>query len=72
MSQAHMALVDEVLRLPLEKIGKAVSYVRFLGQEAEAELWLDDLEEDELHRLRAGEFVDSADLLARIEGLVDD
>ena len=73
MSQAHMTLYDEISRLPIEKIGKALSFVRYLKQEADMELLLDPTEENELHDLRmSGDFVDASRLLAKIQGMPDD
>ena len=70
MSQAHEILFDEISRLPFEKVGKALSFVRYLEKEAEAELLLDPAEESELHELRvSGDFVSSSDILAKIKGL---
>jgi hypothetical protein len=37
MTQAHQLLFDEVSRLPIEQIEKAISYIRFLGQEQESD-----------------------------------
>ena len=71
MSQAF--LYDEIVRLPLNKIGKALSYVRYLEQEPDEELFLDTAEESELHALRtSGNFTDALDLLSRIKELPDD
>jgi len=73
MSFAQRALFDEIAKLPLEKIGKVLSFVRYLEQEPESELLLDPAEELELHQLLAGDaFVDASDVLAKIEALPDD
>ena len=73
MTQEHQNLYDEISRLPYEKIGKAISYIRYLEQEAEAEL---SLAQDEVAELRSllvsGEFSDSDELLAKIEALPND
>jgi len=73
MTQAHKSLYDEITRLPLEKVGKALSFVRYLEQEKEPELLLDLDEEVELHQILAGDlFVDASDVLDRIKALPDD
>jgi len=73
MTQAHKSLYDEISRLPLEKIGKALSFVRYLAQEPEMEPFLDLAEEAELHGLLAsGDFVDASEVLAKIMDLPDD
>jgi len=73
MHMQREMLVEEVARLPLEKVGKAISFIRYLERETDAELWLDPAEEAELRlALASGETVDSAELLAKIEGLPDD
>ena len=64
MSQVQDLLYNEISQLPIEKMGKVLSFVRYLKQEAEEELWLDPSEEDELHELRtSGDFVDASDVL---------
>ena len=71
--QAHKFLYDEIIKLPPEKVGKALSFVRYLVQEPEAELFLDTMEEIELHELRiSDDFVDSSDILAKIMELSND
>jgi len=73
MSQANRFLYEEISRLPLEKVGKALSYVRYLKNEAEDGLFIDMLEENELHDLRtSSNFVDSSEVLAKIEELPND
>ena len=73
MTQAHRFLFDEVAKLPLEKIGKAISFIRFLEQEQDLELVFADNEEEELHELlESGDFVDASELMARIKALPDD
>ena len=73
MTQAHKVLYDEISKLPLEKVGKAISFVRYLEQEADAELFLDPLEENELHNLRTSDdFVYTSDILAKIKELPND
>ena len=67
MSHAHKFLYDEISKLPFEKAGKALSFVRYLEQEAEIELLLDPTEEDALYALRtSGDFVDASEELAKI------
>ena len=73
MSQAHQTLFDEFSKLPLEKVGKALSYIRFLEQEPEIVLWIDPEEEEELNRsIALGEYVDASVVLAQIMELPDD
>ena len=67
MTQAHRFLYDEVSKLPLEKICKAISFIRFLEQEPEQELILDADEEIELHELLASDdLVEAVEVLAKI------
>ena len=73
MTQAHRFLYDEVSRLPLEKIDKAVSFIRFLEQEPEQELIFAAGEEAELRELLASDdLADANELLAKIKALPDD
>jgi hypothetical protein len=73
MTQAHQILFEEISKLPLEKLGKALSYVRYLGQEPEAELFLEPVEEKELYEILATEDgINSSEMFAMIEGLPDD
>jgi len=73
MEQARQLLVDEVSRLPLEKVGKALSFLRYLEQEPEPVLLIDPVEENELHELLAsGDFVSSSELKAKIEAMPND
>ena len=73
MTQAHQLLYDEIVRLPIEKIGKAISFIRYLDQEPEPELVLEQAEETELHELlSSGGTVDASDVLAKIRELPDD
>jgi hypothetical protein len=73
MTQAHQILFEEISKLPLEKLGKALSYVRYLGQEPEAELFLEPVEEKELYEILAIEDgINSSEMFAMIEGLPDD
>jgi hypothetical protein len=70
MQQAQNILFDRISKLPLEKVGKALSFVRYLEQEPEPELLFDPVEETELRELLdSGDFVDSSALLAKIKGL---
>jgi hypothetical protein len=72
MTQAHRFLYDEVSRLPIEKIGKAISFIRFLEQEPEPELILAEDEESELHELlTSGDLTDATELLEKIKALPD-
>ena len=73
MTQAHKSLYIEIAKLPLEKVGKALSFIRYLEQEAEPELLLDPAEELELHQLLAnGSFVNASEVLEKIKALPDD
>ena len=73
MSISHQTLINEISKLPLNKVGKALSYVRYLEQETESDIILDPDEENELYSLYAsGEFVDSSDVLGKIRELPDD
>ena len=73
MLQSKKILFYEISKLPVEKIGKAISFIRYLSQEAEDELFLDEDEEIELHNLlNSSDFVSSKDMLAKIEELPND
>ncbi len=73
MQEFNQLLYDEISKLPLEKIGKALSYVRYLKQEPEVVLVLTPDEEKELDDLYAsGDFVSSEEVLAMIEAMPDD
>jgi len=73
MTQTQKYLCDTILKLPVDKVGKVLSFVRYLEQEPEAELFLDPVEESELYELLAsGDLVDSAALLTKIRDLPDD
>ena len=73
MTQPHRILFEEISKLPLEKVGKALSFVRYLKQEKEPELPLDPAEESELHEtLTSGEMVDASQVLSKIMELPDD
>jgi len=72
MYQANKVLYDEISRLPIEKVVKALSYVRYLENEAEEELFISEEEEAKLHELRkSGDFISSEEMLAKIKGLSD-
>jgi hypothetical protein len=73
MTHSHKYLYDKISKLPLEKIGKALSFVRYLEQEPETELVLEPTEEDELYALlNSGNIINSSELLVRIKELPDD
>ena len=73
MLQAHKFLIDEITKLPIDKIGKALSFVRYIGQETEHELVIDPIEETELMEIYAsGDMVDASELLKKIKELPDD
>jgi len=69
----HQKLIDEFQKLSYEKVGKALSFIRFLEQEDEPELYMSSEEEKELHDiLEFEEFIDSSEMLALIEAMPDD
>jgi|GEM_PF-1400480 len=71
--QPHQLLFDEISKLPLEKVGKALSFIRYLKQEQDHELMIDPFEEAELlELLQTGETIEASELLAKIEALPDD
>ena len=73
MTMTHKLLYDKIAELPHEKIGQALSFVRYLGQEPSEELYLDPVEEEELHELLASDdFVDSSVVFAKIMEMQDD
>jgi len=73
MTMAHQLLCDEVAKLPHEKLGNALSFVRYLLQEPSEELYLEPEEEDELLELmNSDDFVDSSVVFAKIEAMPDD
>ena len=73
MSQTYKLLYDEIEDLPIEKIGKAISYLRYLKQEQEAELYLDPHEEEELYKILTDEDgINSEEMLALIRELPND
>ena len=73
MSQVNQILFNRISKLPIEKVGKAMSFIRFLEQEEEPELLIDAVEEDELYSvMELDETIDSSELLAKIEALPND
>ena len=71
MSQAHKYLYDEISKLPLEKIGKVLSYARYVSQEPDEEIWLGPAEDDEPDALyESGDFVDASAIEAKIEAIL--
>ena len=73
MSQVHKVLFDEISKLPLEKVGKVLSYVRFVIQEQEEEIWLDPAEDNELDALyKSDDFVDASVVEAKIDAMPND
>jgi len=73
MPQANQILFNEISKLPLEKVGKAMSFIRFLEQEKEPELLVDSIEEEELHDIIvSNETIDSLELLNKIKALPND
>jgi len=73
MTQIYETLFERISNLSYEKAGKVLSFVKFIEQETEAELFLDSEEEEELHLLLNEDyFISSEDLLSKIKGLPDD
>ena len=73
MPQANQILYNEISKLPLEKVGKAISFIRFLEQEQEPKLLLETTEENELYGiLNSSEMINSSELLAKIKEMPDD
>ena len=73
MELARKLLIEEAARLPLTKIGKALSFIRFLDQEPDEELLLDPEEEAELREILASDdFISSDDVLTRLLKRRDD
>ena len=73
MTQAHKALTEEVLKLPTEKLGKVLSFVRFTLSEQEDELCLESSELTELLTIhQADDFTSNTDMLAQIMELPND
>ena len=73
MTQVHELLYSEISKLPIEKVGKALAFVRYLEQETETELFLDSVEEAELNDLiGSDDFMSDAELLVEIEVLSND
>ena len=73
MAIAHQFLYDEIVELPPEKLGKALSFVRFLKQEPELEPFLDPDEAAALQALYySDDFSSSADVLDKIMRLPND
>ncbi|MCL1790072.1 MAG: hypothetical protein FWG40_01740 [Peptococcaceae bacterium] len=59
--------------MQVRAVSFCLSFIRYLRQEQESELFLDPAEEDELHGLLAsGNVVDASEVLTRIEELADD
>ena len=73
MTQAHSALYDKISKLPIEKLGKAISFINYLEQEPETDLYIDPVEEAELREILATEDgITSSEMLAMIMELPDD
>jgi len=73
MVYAQQLLYDEIVKLPFDKVGKVLSFVRFLEQEPENDLIIERDEEDELNVfLESNDFVDSSNVLSKIEKLQND
>ena len=73
MLQVEKILFDEISKLPFDKMGKVLSYVRFVNQEQEVELILEDDEYTEFYnRLESSDFITSDELSAKIRALPDE
>ena len=73
METAQRMLIDEISKLSFDKISKVISYVRFVEQEPEVELWLDSSENDELNTLYASDdFVEASVVRAKVEAMPND
>jgi hypothetical protein len=75
MEQERQILLNEISKLPFEKMGEALSFIRYLAQAPKSELLIDPIEESELRGILAsgnGNFIDSSELLAKIKELPDD
>ena len=73
MQDTQKLLIDEISDLPLEKIGRVLSYVRFVKQEPEPELWLLPEEEKELDALYdSGDFADASEVEAKVRAMPND
>ena len=70
MSQAHMLLFDEISRLPFDKLGKVLLFIRYLNKEDETELILTKDEQEEFYnRLNSDDFIMSDELAEKINAL---
>ena len=73
MKQTHKILYDEISRLPIDKIGKVLSYVKYINRECDNQLHLESYEEDELDDLyKFGDFIDESDVKTSISAMTDD
>ena len=73
MSQIQMDLFNEVSKLPFDKVSKVLSYVRFVSQEQEEEIWIDHIEEEELNLIfESSDFVDASVVEAKIAAMPND
>ena len=73
MLQVQKTLLDEISKLPFDKVGKVLSYVRFVLQEYGEEILLDEVEDDELDALyETGDFVDASVVEAKIKQMSND
>ena len=73
MEQAYAILHDKISRLPIEKVGKALSFIGYLEQEQELEIVLTDEESEEFYnRLNSDDFITSEELSAKIEAMSDE
>ena len=73
MSQAQNILYEEINKLPFEKIGKVLSYIRYVSHEQDDEIILDPSEDDDLDALyESGDFVDASIVEAKIKEMPSD
>ena len=73
MEQIYKLLQDKISKLPIEKVGKVLSFIGYLEQEEEAELILADDELDEIYTgLNSDDFITADELAAKIKALPDD
>ncbi|MDR2547313.1 MAG: hypothetical protein LBC96_07380 [Lachnospiraceae bacterium] len=73
MQLTQTLLLNEISKLPIEKVDKALSFVRYLLQEPEQVLFIDSAEEAELYEiLKSEDSIMSADILSMIKGLPND
>ena len=73
MYPASATLHEAFSKLSIDKMGKALSYIRYLASEAEEELYMSEEEEAHFHALReSDDFISASDMRAKIKGLPND